>query len=437
MLKPSTPPYALGVFIAVASVCFGLLSACGVRETAQSLAAEASQSTTPTVSLVPYEATQEARRATSMARVANDIATSEAMPSPAVHPTVIIPTRAPDPGPFGIVPCEAVSWDTVLIENCWVGLQQGVRIGVRAGALKTDTQQGALQIRDQPYLTPTRSGAAQIVKADGLVLTVQTADGSFFGFDVATLQWTNPQPTATPRAPESYPSGIVACTNVPASFLAANCWSQLLGDLFYEVQAGAFANEPMKGYLIVRCQNIQPGGSVCEPAPYQTPSDAGRIEIIAVDGLLLTLRGEDGTFFGFNVETSQWVTPPATPTPVSATATPTATPTNTPSPTPAVTNAAVRPVLECVVDQGGGAYTAYFGYKNDNTSESSILVGANNRFSPTPQDRGQPTTFLPGRQQRVFAVAFNGSNLVWTLKGPDGRGRTATASSGSARCTTP
>lgn len=104
---------------------------------------------------------------------------------------------------------------------------------------------------------------------------------------------------------------------------------------------------------------------------------------------------------------------------------------------PAIINAAVRPVLECVVDHSGGSFTAYFGYKNDNTSESSILVGANNRFSPTPQDRGQLTTFLPGRQQRVFPVSFNGSNLVWTLKGPDGRGRTATASSNSARCTTP
>jgi len=110
---------------------------------------------------------------------------------------------------------------------------------------------------------------------------------------------------------------------------------------------------------------------------------------------------------------------------------------STPSPTPVVTNAAVRPVLECVVDNGGGAYTAYFGYKNDNTGEVTVPVGPNNRFSPAPQDRSQPTTFQSGRQQRIFAVAFNGSNLVWTLKGPDNRGRTATASSGSTRCTTP
>jgi len=87
--------------------------------------------------------------------------------------------------------------------------------------------------------------------------------------------------------------------------------------------------------------------------------------------------------------------------------------------------------------RGGGAYTAYFGYKNDNTGEVTVPVGPNNRFSPAPQDRSQPTTFQSGRQQRSFAVAFNGSNLVWTLKGPNNRGRTATASSGSTHCTTP
>jgi len=48
--------------------------------------------------------------------------------------------------------------------------------------------------------------------------------------------------------------------------------------------------------------------------------------------------------------------------------------------------------------RGGGAYTAYFGYKNDNMGEVTVPVGPNNRFSPAPQDRSQPTTFQSGRQ---------------------------------------
>ncbi|AFH50351.1 Alpha beta-propellor repeat-containing integrin [Ignavibacterium album JCM 16511] len=89
----------------------------------------------------------------------------------------------------------------------------------------------------------------------------------------------------------------------------------------------------------------------------------------------------------------------------------------------------VRPVLECVRNNGDGTYTAYFGYKNDNTVSVYIPLGSKSKFTPTPQDRGQTRVFLPGRHNRVFTVSFNGSNLVWTLNG-----RTSTASSNSAPC---
>ncbi|MBI5667966.1 MAG: thrombospondin type 3 repeat-containing protein [Chloroflexi bacterium] len=89
----------------------------------------------------------------------------------------------------------------------------------------------------------------------------------------------------------------------------------------------------------------------------------------------------------------------------------------------------VSPVLECVANNGNGSYTAYFGYENRNPVAVTIPRGNNNRFHPEPKDRGQPTVFGPGRQRFVFKVDFNGRNLVWQLKGPDGKGRTATASS--------
>jgi len=89
----------------------------------------------------------------------------------------------------------------------------------------------------------------------------------------------------------------------------------------------------------------------------------------------------------------------------------------------------VRPVLECVRNNGDGTYTAFFGYKNDNNVSVYIPVGGKNKFTPTPQDRGQPRVFESGRHYKVFTVNFNGSNLVWTLNG-----RTSTASSNSAPC---
>jgi hypothetical protein len=96
----------------------------------------------------------------------------------------------------------------------------------------------------------------------------------------------------------------------------------------------------------------------------------------------------------------------------------------------------VSPVLECVVDRGAGwsnpatRYLARFGYQNRNTFQVEILVSSsNNKFTPTPFNRGQPTVFLPGRVRNTFEVAFDGNNLVWHLSN-----RTSTASRNSARC---
>lgn len=93
----------------------------------------------------------------------------------------------------------------------------------------------------------------------------------------------------------------------------------------------------------------------------------------------------------------------------------------------------VRPILECVRPNTDGSFTAFFGYRNDNTIAVTTPIGQANRFTPNPQDRGQPVVFQPGRTpfypNAAFAVRFDGNNLVWTL-----RGRTSTASRNSARC---
>jgi hypothetical protein len=110
---------------------------------------------------------------------------------------------------------------------------------------------------------------------------------------------------------------------------------------------------------------------------------------------------------------------------------PTDVPTEEPTQTPAP--AAVRPILECVANNGDGTYTARFGYLNENASVINIPVGAKNKFTPQPENRGQTTDFQPGRVMVSFEVVFNGSNLVWTLNGPNGQTRTATASSGGSK----
>jgi len=218
----------------------------------------------------------------------------------------------------------------VLIENCWAEEINGVRVGVRAGALLTDIEQGALQLQDEVYLTPSRSGTARIVQADALFLTVRTANGDFFGFDVRTGQWDTARPTATPKSVDAYSRGIQPCETPPSYFLAGNCWAEILNGSYYQVRAGAARPEPAQGYINVRRQSLESGSSPWEEE-YLTPTEAGRIEVVAANDFVLTLRAENGSLFAFDLDSRTWITPPATATPVPATPTST----TTPSPTPA------------------------------------------------------------------------------------------------------
>ena len=67
-----------------------------------------------------------------------------------------------------------------------------------------------------------------------------------------------------------------------------------------------------------------------------------------------------------------------------------------------------------------GSYNLVFGYMNRNWEEEpDIQVGDNNMFSPGPDDRGQPTHFLPRRNRFVFTVQvpadFGERELVWSV----------------------
>jgi hypothetical protein len=77
----------------------------------------------------------------------------------------------------------------------------------------------------------------------------------------------------------------------------------------------------------------------------------------------------------------------------------------------------VTPVLEYVVDNPAGGFTALFGYQSDHVGKVIIPVGKDNRFTPQTQDRGQPREFHAGRQMAVFAVGFTHGTIVWHLGG--------------------
>jgi hypothetical protein len=88
----------------------------------------------------------------------------------------------------------------------------------------------------------------------------------------------------------------------------------------------------------------------------------------------------------------------------------------------------VEPLLTCVWTSNSGL-TAVFGFNNSSTSTVIAPIGSLNGFSPSPADRGQVTTFPPGKVSSAFSVPWNSGSITWNLLG-----RTRTATSAATPC---
>ncbi len=75
------------------------------------------------------------------------------------------------------------------------------------------------------------------------------------------------------------------------------------------------------------------------------------------------------------------------------------------------------PKLEYINVYGVGDYEAVWGYDNQSGAIQQVPVGADNKFIPSPINRGQPTKFYQGRHYNVFKTALcsDGSCLTWHL----------------------
>lgn len=94
----------------------------------------------------------------------------------------------------------------------------------------------------------------------------------------------------------------------------------------------------------------------------------------------------------------------------------------------------IFPILECVDLNVNQTITAYFGYDNQNPEPINIPIGPKNKFTPSPQNRGQPSDFEPGMHVSVFQVTFSDQHLTWSLRGPGGVEKTIKASTDSPLC---
>ena len=80
----------------------------------------------------------------------------------------------------------------------------------------------------------------------------------------------------------------------------------------------------------------------------------------------------------------------------------------------------IAPVYEGWEQNADGSFDLIFGYFNRNWNEwIDVPAGAANTIEPGGPDQGQPTHFLPRRNQFVFRVRvprdFGNRELVWTL----------------------
>lgn len=84
----------------------------------------------------------------------------------------------------------------------------------------------------------------------------------------------------------------------------------------------------------------------------------------------------------------------------------------------AAKDATVVPLLDCVVGNDDGTWTAVFGYRNESDSPVTIPPGPRNKVTPAGGDVSLPVTFRPGTHRGAFTVTVDrGAGPMWHLDG--------------------
>ena len=83
--------------------------------------------------------------------------------------------------------------------------------------------------------------------------------------------------------------------------------------------------------------------------------------------------------------------------------------------------ATVQPFVSCYWPNPDGSITVAVGYTNSSASTLTYPIGALNYVTPAPQDRGQPTVFLAGTHNNVWAPTISQADLTsgadWVVNG--------------------
>jgi hypothetical protein len=76
----------------------------------------------------------------------------------------------------------------------------------------------------------------------------------------------------------------------------------------------------------------------------------------------------------------------------------------------------LTPLVDCIVTNDDGSWTAVLGYVNGGSSTVSIPVGRDNKITPDRAGNVLPTRFEPGRHRGAGSVTVDrGAGAVWHL----------------------
>jgi hypothetical protein len=179
----------------------------------------------------------------------------------------------------------------------------------------------------------------------------------------------------------------------------------------------------------LKCVDNLPNGTFTATFGYYNPNpvtvtvEPGRANNVSPGG---PFRGQPTTFRAGTVPSAftiagipagrsvTWTLANAPPTTSSTTAAADHATKCTPDPPPRPPDVSIY--VTCVANRAT-TYDATFGYRNMDDGPVSIPVGRQNRFDPTPLDRGQPAEFVPGNVAAAVTVRGvpNDTDLTWTI----------------------
>ena len=116
------------------------------------------------------------------------------------------------------------------------------------------------------------------------------------------------KPPARPATPEpQWRSGIIDSGLAPfpsSLYTIVNQWQDIVAGKHVNVYAGADANDPQQGLLVVQTTPLDESES-SPPDVYRAADRVGSLEIVRAEGAVLTLQAGNGSTYRFVVATRQ------------------------------------------------------------------------------------------------------------------------------------